>query len=72
MRQEILGRKVEGDEHGVYYLDELDAEAEELFHKAKYEHRAEFKDHDGRHYVLTRESAGRYLVAHSDNSSGWA
>ncbi len=71
MSHTILGRQVEGDEHAIIHLDEMDEQAEELFKQAKYEHRAEFKDSDGRHYILTREGPGRYLVAHSDKSSGW-
>ncbi len=58
---------MEGDPDGVLYLDEIDQAAEELFKKAKYEHRARFKDGHGRHFVLTRESAGHYLVAQTDS-----
>ncbi|MBU1038623.1 hypothetical protein KKC17_00070 [Patescibacteria group bacterium] len=69
--REILGRQVEGDEDGVFYLDRIDAEAESLFKKAKYEHRVKFKDDKGRHFIMTRSAAGRYLVAQTDSSSGW-
>lgn len=71
MVQEILGRKVEGDEDGLRYLDEIDEQAEELFKQAKYDHRAKFSDASGRHFVMTRMSAGKYLVAQTDSASGW-
>lgn len=67
----ILGREVEGDEAGVHHLYNLQSAAEELFHQAKYQHRAKFKDGEGRHFVLTRESVGHYLVAQCDSSGGW-
>ncbi len=70
-RHQVLGRTVEGDEDGVRHLDSLDQAAEELFRQAKLEHRSEFKDHEGRHFVLTRERPGHYLVAQTDRSSGW-
>ncbi len=66
MQLKILDRMVEGDEHGLYHLEGMGQEAEALFEQAKLEHRAKFQDHEGRHYVLTRESAGHYLVAHSE------
>lgn len=69
--QLILGRKVEGDQEGLVHLDHLDSAAEELFSKAKFEHRAKFEDSHGRHFVLTRESPGHYLVAQTDRSGGW-
>lgn len=72
MRDTILGRVVEGDEDGVRYLDEIDEEAKELFEHAKYHHEARFKDHHGRHFILTRATAGHYVVAQSDGSHGWA
>ena len=59
----ILGRQVEGSEHGINYIDALDAAAEDLFTRAKYKHRATFTDNAGYKYVLTRERAGQYLVA---------
>jgi len=67
----ILGKEVEGDEHGVNYLDSIDDKASELFEEAKYKHRAKFHDEEGRYYVLTRESPGHYLIAHVDSSTGW-
>ena len=67
----VLGNKLEGDEDGINHLDRLDQAAEELFHKAKYEHRAKFEDSHGRHFVLTRESPGHYLVAQTDRNGGW-
>ena len=67
MLLKILDRQVEGDEHGLYHLQALGQEASGLFEQAKLEHRASFQDHEGRHYILTRESPGHYLVAHSDS-----
>ena len=67
MKYHVLGRDVEGDEHGVQYLDAIDAEAEHLFKEAKIHHRAEFHDSHGRKYIMTRESAGHYLVALINN-----
>jgi len=63
MKHHILGRDVEGDEHGLQHLDALDSEAEKLFAEAKIQHRAEFHDSHGHKYIMTRESAGHYLVA---------
>ncbi|GEM_PF-2241055 len=71
MRDTILGRVLEGDEDGVKYLDRLDAEATELFEEAKYHRRAKFKDNEGRKFILTRASAGHYVVAQSDGGSSW-
>jgi hypothetical protein len=67
MKMHILSRDVEGDEHGLYYLEAMGSEADNLFEEAKFKHRASFKDSEGRHYILTRESAGHYLVAHNDH-----
>lgn len=68
MLMKILDRQVEGDEHGLYHLSGMGHEAEALFEQAKLAHRASFQDHEGRHYLLTRESPGHYLVAHSDSA----
>jgi hypothetical protein len=66
MHLKILERQVEGDEHGLYHLESMGQEAEALFDEAKLKHRSVFHDSSGSRYVLTRESAGHYLVANSD------
>ena len=66
MLMKILDRQVEGDDHGLYHLQNLGQEANALFEQAKFQHRATFEDHEGRRYILTRESPGHYLVAHND------
>lgn len=71
MRDNILGRVVEGDEDGVRYLDELDEAAEEIFKEAKHHHSAKFHDHHGRKFILTHPSPGHYVVAQSDGGSSW-
>lgn len=69
--QWILGHEVEGDPTGVAHLEHIGHEAEALFEEAKINHRAEFQNHEGRHFVMTRESAGHYLVAHVHEGTGW-
>lgn len=69
MRVTILGRVVEGDEHGLHHLDALNHEAEALFEEAKIKHEAKFSNHEGHRFILTRASAGHYVVA--SDSHGW-
>lgn len=68
MRIIILGREVEGDEHGLHHLEAIGHEAEALFDEAKVHHEAKFANHEGHHFILARASAGHYVVA-SDSRS---
>lgn len=52
MKMHILSRDVEDDERRLYHLEAMGSEAKSLFEEAKFKHRADFKDSDGRHYIF--------------------